>query len=62
MAEIVVMNLWRDRKGRKVSSPTDASNLALAGEIVMFTGVRYERFDDRMDRKAENHAIRIEQK
>jgi hypothetical protein len=62
MAEIVVMNVWRDRKGRKVQTPTVASNLALAGEIVMFTGVRYERFDDHMDRKADNHAIRIEQK
>lgn len=61
MAEIVIMNAWRDRKGRKVSNPTAASNVALAGQIVMFTGVRYERFDDRMDRKAENHAIRIEQ-
>ena len=62
MAEIVVMNVWRDRKGRKPSTPGAASNLALAGEIVMFTGVRYERFDDRIDRKAENHAVRIEQK
>ncbi len=61
MAEIVVMNVWRDRNGRKVSTPTDASNLALAGEIVMFTGVRYERFGDRMDGKVENHAVRIEQ-
>lgn len=61
MAEIVVMDVWRDRKGRKVQAPTDASNLALAGKIVMFTGVRYERFDDRMDRKAENHVVRIEQ-
>jgi len=61
MAEIVVMNVWRDRRGRKVSTPTEASNLVLAGEVVMFTGVRYERFDDRMDRKVENHAARLEQ-
>ncbi len=61
MAEIVVMNVWRDRKGRKVSTPTDASNLALAGEIVMFTGVRYERFDDRVERGAEAHTARMEQ-
>lgn len=61
MAEIVLMNAWRDRKARKTGERHAVSNLALAGEIVMFTGVRYERFDDRMDRKAENHAVRAEQ-
>lgn len=64
MAEIVLMNVWRDRNGRKISAPGQArktsSDLALAGEIVMFTGIRYERFDDRADRKAENHSVRVE--
>lgn len=64
MAEIVLMNAWRDRNGRKISPPGQgqgiSSDLALAGQIVMFTGIRYERFDDRSDRKAENHSVRVE--
>ncbi|AYD00174.1 hypothetical protein [Neorhizobium sp. NCHU2750] len=66
MAEIVVMNAWRDRQGKKASpsgqrrDKATSSDLALAGEVVMFTGIRYERFDDRMDRKAENHGGRVE--
>ena len=62
MAEIVVMNLWRDRNGRKVPNSGLLSGPSLAGEVVLFTGVRYERFDDRMDSKAEYHAVRFEQK
>jgi hypothetical protein len=67
MAEIVLMNAWRDRNGRKLPKPAPArsesqgisSDLALAGQVVMFTGIRYERFDDRMDRKAENHRVEL---
>lgn len=58
MADIVVLNKWRDRLGRKpqVRLGEDAEQHS----VVLFTGVRYERFDDRMDRKAENHAVRAE--
>jgi hypothetical protein len=55
MAEIVVLNKWRDRHGRRPQVRIGAAEET--GELVMFTGVRYERFDDRMDRKAENHAV-----
>lgn len=55
MAEIVVLNKWRDRHGRRPQVRIGVAEES--GELVMFTGVRYERFDDRMDRKAENHAV-----
>jgi hypothetical protein len=66
MAEIVMMNTWRDRPGRKSQSgqpqgERGASGSMMVGQVVLFTGVRYERFDDRMDRKAENHSPRFEQ-
>jgi hypothetical protein len=61
MAEIVIMNAWRDRNGRKAeSNRISIGSTQPVGEVVLFTGVRYERFDDRMDRKAENHAVRCE--
>jgi hypothetical protein len=61
MADIVVMNLWRDQNGRRWQTRQSSQEETLPGEVVLFTGVRYERFDDRMDRKAENHAVRFEQ-
>ncbi|WJH39360.1 hypothetical protein N7E02_21290 [Aliirhizobium terrae] len=59
MAEIVVMTVWRDRNRRKL----EANRMSIGasegtGEVVLFTGVRYERYDDRTDRAAENHAVR----
>ncbi len=61
MAEIVLMEAWRDRKGRKPETRPAVSGVVMAGEVVWFTGVRYEHFEDRLDRKADNHAIRAEQ-
>jgi hypothetical protein len=58
MAEIVVLNKWRADKPRRPQVRIGEINDA--GQIVLFTGVRYERFDDRNDRKAENHAVRAE--
>ena len=61
MAEIVILNRWRSEHARKpqvrIGEPQDA------GRLLMFTGVRYERyecFDDRGDRKADNHAVGAE--
>ena len=56
MAEIVVLNRWRSERAPnrpqiKIGEAKDV------GQLLMFTGVRYERFDNRMDRKAENHAV-----
>jgi len=61
MAEIVVLNKWRSDNARRpqirIGELDEAGRI---GKIVLFTGVRYERFDDRSDRKAENHAVRAE--
>jgi hypothetical protein len=60
MAEIVVLNKWRTEHNRKpqvrIGEPEDP------GAVVFFTGVRYERFEERMgvDRRAENHAVGAE--
>jgi len=58
MAEIVVLNRWRAehewRPQIRIGEGGDS------GRLLLFTGVRYERFDDRMDRKAENHAVRAD--
>ena len=67
MAEIVVMNLWRERKGRTVperrgsfaAPPTCPA--AGRGEVVLFTGVRYERFDPPVNRVMESEPKRFEQ-
>jgi hypothetical protein len=63
MAEIVLMNAWRASKRRRERADRIQIGQMPAGEVVLFTGVRYERydcFDDRMDRKAENHAVHYE--
>lgn len=71
MAEIVTLTTWRKshppksprveigRAGSRIESRQEPP--APEADVLIFTGVRYERFDDRMDRKAENHAVRIEQ-
>ncbi|WP_117195409.1 hypothetical protein [Rhizobium terrae] len=59
MAEIVVLNRWRSEHAAR-RPQIKIGEVKEAGQILLFTGVRYERFDDRMDRKAENHAVRAE--
>ncbi|MDE1159345.1 MAG: hypothetical protein PW791_13955 [Neorhizobium sp.] len=66
MAQIVTLNAWRSSHQPKAPSieigkqhpPERPFGPA---DVLIFTGVRYERFDDRMDRKAENHTVRLEQ-
>lgn len=58
MAEIVVLNRWRAENMRRPQIRIGEGEDA--GRLLLFTGVRYERFDDRMDRKAENHAVRAD--
>lgn len=55
MAEIVVLNKWCAERNRKPQ--VRIGEVDDAAEIVFFTGVRYERVAERMDRKAENHAV-----
>jgi hypothetical protein len=58
MAEIVVLNRWRSDNQRRPQIRIGESDNA--GQLLLFTGVRYERFEDFGDRKAENHAVRAE--
>ena len=58
MAEIVILNRWRSEHSRRPQIKIGETKEA--GQLLFFTGVRYERFDDRMDRKAENHAVRAD--
>ncbi|RWX76040.1 hypothetical protein EPK99_20520 [Neorhizobium lilium] len=60
MAEIVVLNKWRAQRSRRPQVRIGESEDA--GEIVFFTGVRYERYQEHagIDRRAENHAVRAE--
>jgi hypothetical protein len=58
MAEIVVLNRWRSDNQRRPQIRIGESDNA--GQVLLFTGVRYERFEDFGDRKAENHAVRAE--
>ncbi|WP_172717222.1 hypothetical protein [Neorhizobium sp. T6_25] len=58
MAEIVVLNRWRSDNQRRPQIRIGESENA--GQVLLFTGVRYERFEDFGDRKAENHAVRAE--
>ncbi len=61
MAEIVVMNLWRDRKGRQVQDRRGTTAPTVPGELVLFTGVRYERFETIIERAVEASSMRAEQ-
>jgi hypothetical protein len=58
MAEIVVLNKWRDQRRRRPQ--VRLGQTEESAEIVFFTGVRYERFDDWMDGKLEKHAVYAE--
>ncbi|WP_156376350.1 hypothetical protein [Neorhizobium vignae] len=58
MAEIVVLNRWRSDNQRRPQIKIGESENA--GQLLLFTGVRYERFEDLGDCKAENHAVRAE--
>lgn len=58
MAEIVLLNKWRSKRPAKPQ--ISIGETERAGQVLMFTGVRYERYDApevRVDRKAENHAV-----
>ena len=58
MAEIVILNRWCSEHARRPQIRIGESDNA--GQVLLFTGVRYERFEDFGDRKAENHAVRAE--
>ena len=64
MAEILVLSRWRDRKGWRGGEQGALVAPAVStarGEVVLFTGVRYERFDGAVQPAHENTPLRVEQ-
>jgi hypothetical protein len=61
MAEIVILNKWRAEKAHRpqirIGEAADAGKTA---KIVLFTGVRYERYEALADRQNDNHAVGAE--
>lgn len=45
MAEIVVLNRWREQQRRKPEIQIGRQPEAGSAQLLMFTGVRYERLD-----------------
>ena len=60
MAEIVVLNVWRDRKRRVLAERPPAEVGKTGGQVVLFTGVRYERWDTASDHGTLNAPLRLE--
>ena len=60
MAEIVVLNRWRDQQRRKPEIEIGRSLEVESAKLLMFTGVRYERLDAVMPQAAAQ-SIRLEQ-
>ena len=61
MAEIVLLNTWRARRDRRPQVRIGEQHGI--GEIVFFTGVRYERYDrfeEPPNRRVEYHAVGVE--
>jgi hypothetical protein len=45
MAEIVVLNRWRDQQRRKPEIHIGRQETAETAQLMIFTGVRYERLE-----------------
>lgn len=61
MAEIVILNQWRARHERRPQVRIGEQHEI--GEIVFFTGVRYERYErfgEPVSRRVEYHAVGAE--
>jgi hypothetical protein len=61
MAEIVILNKWRAQRDRRPQ--VRIGEREEIGEILFFTGVRYERYDryeERMDLRLEYQAVGAE--
>lgn len=61
MAEIVILDRWRDRQARGPEirigeKPNDGS-----AQLLMFTGIRYERLDSVPGKSVPNAAMLFEQ-
>ncbi|WP_137132075.1 hypothetical protein [Rhizobium sp. FY34] len=57
MAEIVVMKKWRDAHAARLPM---RSEKPVPAQLVMFTGVRYERLEDLTHRKMDEISLRFD--
>ena len=53
MAEIVVLNRWREQQRRKPEIFIGRSQDAEGAQLLMFTGVRYERLESMVSQPAQ---------
>jgi hypothetical protein len=57
MAEIVVMKKWRDAHAPRLPMRPEKPS---AAQLVLFTGVRYERLEDMTHRTMDEMALRFD--
>ncbi|MCF6370437.1 hypothetical protein [Rhizobium halophilum] len=60
MAEIVVLNTWREQQRRKPEIMIGRSQEPESAQLLMFTGVRYERLES-MVPQAPSRSMMFEQ-
>lgn len=61
MAEIVVMKAWRDAHAPRLASHLSLrSQKPVPAQLVLFTGVRYERLEDMTHRTMDEIALRLD--
>ncbi|MCJ8517341.1 hypothetical protein ABID21_000089 [Pseudorhizobium tarimense] len=53
MAEIVVLNRWREQQRRRPEIMIGRSQGAESAQLLMFTGVRYERLESMSSQPAQ---------
>lgn len=61
MAEIVILDTWRGKQGRRpeirIGEPADAGS----AQLLMFTGIRYERLEPMPSKHGRNTTMFFEQ-
>ncbi|WP_281977981.1 hypothetical protein [Pseudorhizobium flavum] len=45
MAEIVILQNWRDRQPRRAEIRIGKADEVVSGRLLLFTGIRYERLE-----------------
>ncbi|AXV14754.1 hypothetical protein CYG48_02950 [Neorhizobium sp. SOG26] len=59
MAEIVILNKWRSEHAARKPEIRIGEDKASA-QVLLFTGVRYERYGDWLNSRPENQAVGAE--
>lgn len=61
MAEIVVLNRWREQQRRKPEIRIGRPDTAETAQLLIFTGVRYERLENVPPQRASLPVMLLEQ-